>query len=118
MGLAAICGVTRRAIWKDSLVLMFPRSEFRTSTGADWVGKALTSHRKRLIMRPFFNSLNRFLQHGCSQEQEVTMKSTKAAALLLVLALTSDARSQDFIAYVVPAGTPGNQRFTGALGMD
>jgi hypothetical protein len=46
------------------------------------------------------------------------VKRLKVAALLLVLAITASALSQDTIAYVVPAGIPGNQQFTGSLGLD
>lgn len=46
------------------------------------------------------------------------MKSLKAAALLLALAITANGISQDHIAYVVPKGTAGNQNYGGALGMD
>ena len=46
------------------------------------------------------------------------MNRQKLVALLLVFAFTASAVSQDKIAYVVPAGTPGTQQFTGALGMD
>jgi hypothetical protein len=44
------------------------------------------------------------------------VKSLKAAALLLILAAAASAA--DTIAYVVPDGTPGNQNFSGSLGMD
>jgi hypothetical protein len=46
------------------------------------------------------------------------VKSLKAAALVLVLTAMASAVLADTIAYVVPAGTAGNQNFTGALGMD
>jgi hypothetical protein len=46
------------------------------------------------------------------------VKSLKAAALLLVLAVAASAVLADTIAYVVPKGTSGNQNYTGALGMD
>lgn len=45
--------------------------------------------------------------------------STLATALVALLALPSAASGQaTFIAYVVPAGTQGNQEFGGVLGMD
>jgi hypothetical protein len=37
---------------------------------------------------------------------------------LLVLATTASGLSQDTVAYVVPAGIPGNQQYTGSLGLD
>jgi hypothetical protein len=46
------------------------------------------------------------------------VKSMRAAALLLVLAVMTSAVLADTIAYVVPKGTSGNQNYTGALGMD
>jgi hypothetical protein len=46
------------------------------------------------------------------------VKRLKLAALLLILAITGGAVSQDHIAYIVPAGTSGHQEFTGSLGMD
>jgi hypothetical protein len=46
------------------------------------------------------------------------VKRLKVSALLLLLAVTASAFSADTIAYVVPAGIPGNQQFTGSLGMD
>lgn len=46
------------------------------------------------------------------------MKTLKLAALLLLLAIAANAISQDHVAYIVPAGTAGNQQYTGALGMD
>jgi hypothetical protein len=42
----------------------------------------------------------------------------KVVALLLVLAAMASAVLADTIAYNVPAGTAGNQNFTGSLGMD
>src|SRR5690348_18267497 len=42
----------------------------------------------------------------------------KAAALLLVVAAAASAVLADTVAYVVPAGTTGNQNYGGALGMD
>jgi hypothetical protein len=46
------------------------------------------------------------------------VKSLKVAAMLLVLAAMASAVLADTIAYVVPAGTPGNQNFKGSLGLD
>ena len=46
------------------------------------------------------------------------MKSMKAAALLLILAAAAGVVLADTVAYVVPAGTTGNQNYGGALGMD
>jgi hypothetical protein len=46
------------------------------------------------------------------------VRSLKAVALLLVLTAMASAVLADTIAYVVPAGIPGNQNFTGSLGMD
>lgn len=46
------------------------------------------------------------------------MRSLKATVLLLVLAAMASAVLADTIAYNVVAGTPGNQAFTGALGLD
>jgi hypothetical protein len=46
------------------------------------------------------------------------VKSLKAAALLLVVAVAASAVLADTIAYVIPKGTAGNQNYTGALGMD
>ena len=46
------------------------------------------------------------------------MKRLNATAMLLVLAAMASAVLADTIAYNVPAGTPGNQAFTGALGLD
>jgi hypothetical protein len=63
-------------------------------------------------------SPNHLFQQRSSQEREVAVKSMKAAALLLILAAAASAVLADTVAYVVPAGTAGNQAYTGALGMD
>jgi hypothetical protein len=51
-------------------------------------------------------------------EREVAVKRAKAAVLLLGLVAMASAVLADTVAYNVPFGTPGNQTFTGALGMD
>jgi hypothetical protein len=53
-----------------------------------------------------------------SLEREVAVRSLRAAAILLILGGMASAVLADTIAYVVPAGTPGNQQFTGSLGLD
>ena len=50
--------------------------------------------------------------------REIAVKSLTLGALLLVLGAMASAVLADTIAYVVLAGTPGTQQFTGALGMD